>query len=123
VGLGGQEQPDPTPDVAKERVSPPMNGSCERVATSTFVTNSYQRMPSIRLWFVILKASSFAISAFNSVQVSEAYSSNHRTHELWIQLHVNLSSYIMGVNLPLKGGGQTVQLSRGLRKKTVKNIT
>jgi len=34
-----------------------MDGSCERVATSTFVTNSHQRMPSIRrLWFVIWKA-------------------------------------------------------------------
>jgi len=38
-----------------------MGGSCERVATSMFVTNLYQRMPSIRLWFVIWKASSFAI--------------------------------------------------------------
>jgi len=36
-----------TPDVAKERVSPStsfMDGSYERVATSTFVANSYQRM-------------------------------------------------------------------------------
>jgi len=59
-----------------------MDGSCKRVATSTFVTNLYQRMPSIRLWFVIWKASSFAISAFNSVHVSEAYISDDRTHEL-----------------------------------------
>jgi len=49
-----------------------MDGSCERVATSSFVTNSYQKMPSIRLWFVIWKASSFTISAFNSVHVSGA---------------------------------------------------
>jgi len=35
-----------------------MDGSCERMATSSFVTSSYQKMPSIRLW----KASSFAIS-------------------------------------------------------------
>jgi len=59
-----------------------MDGSCERVATSTFVTNSYQKMPSIRLWFVIWKASSLAISAFNSVHVSEASSSDDRTHVL-----------------------------------------
>jgi len=59
-----------------------MDGSCERVATSTFVTNSYQRMPSIRFWFVIWKASSFAISASNSIHVSKAYNSDNRTHEL-----------------------------------------
>jgi len=42
-----------------------MDGSCERVATSTFVTNSYQKMPSIRLWFVIWKNSSlFPIISF-----------------------------------------------------------
>jgi len=59
-----------------------MDGSCERVATSTFVTNSYQRMLSICLWFVMWKVSSFAISAFNSVHVSEAHSSDYRTHEM-----------------------------------------
>jgi len=59
-----------------------MDSSCDRVATSTFVTNSYQRMSSIRLWFVIWKASSFAIPAFNSVHTSEAYSSDDRTQEL-----------------------------------------
>jgi len=50
-----------------------------------FVTNSYQNMLSIRLWFVIWKASSFAISAFNSVHVSEAYSSDDSTDELSMQ--------------------------------------
>jgi len=39
-----------------------MDGSCERVATSTFVTNSYHWMPSLRLWFVKWKASSSPVS-------------------------------------------------------------
>jgi len=59
-----------------------MDSSCEKVATSLFMTNLYQRMPTICLWFVVWKASSFAISAFNSVHVAEAYSSDVRTHVL-----------------------------------------
>jgi len=35
------------------------------------LTNSYQKMPSIRIWCIIWKVSSFAISAFNSVHVSK----------------------------------------------------
>jgi len=58
-----------------------MDGSCERVATM-FVTDSYQKVPSIHLWFIIWKASSFAISAFNSVHVSEGYSSDDRDTRL-----------------------------------------
>jgi len=53
-------------------------GSCERMATFSFVTNSYPRMPNIPFWFATWKASSFA---FSSVHISEAYSSDDRTHE------------------------------------------
>jgi len=59
-----------------------IDGSCEGLATSTFVTNSYQRTLSVRLWFVVWKASSFAISASNCVHVSEAYSKDDKIHEL-----------------------------------------
>jgi len=47
-----------------------IDGSCERVVTSTFVTNSYQKMPS--LWFVIWKNSSLfqIISFFNCFRLS-----------------------------------------------------
>jgi len=71
VGLGGQEQPDPYAWRGQREclrlIASFLDGSCERVATSTFVTNSYQRMPSIRLWFVMWKASS--VSLGNSSQL------------------------------------------------------
>jgi len=78
VGLGGQEQPDPYAWGGQREsllwlIASFMGGSCERISTSTFVTNSYQKMPSIRLWFAIWKASCFVISAFNSVHVSLYY--------------------------------------------------
>jgi len=61
--------------MAKERVSPPTysfvygrqlwEGGDFHIHNKFIV--SYQTMPSVRLWFVIWKASSFAISAFNRV--------------------------------------------------------
>jgi len=60
VGLGRYEQPDPYAwrgqrECLLRLIASFLHGSCKRVATSTFVTNSYQKMLSIRLWFVIEK--------------------------------------------------------------------
>jgi len=84
VGLGGQELvlTWPKRECLLRLIASYMDGSKKRVAMSSFVTYWYQRMPSIRLWFVIWKASSFAISAFNIVHVLEAFTSDDRTHEL-----------------------------------------
>ena len=56
-----------------------MGGSSDSLATSSFLTKSYQWIPSIRLWFIIRKPWSFTALSFNNVHVSEAYRSTDRT--------------------------------------------